>query len=50
MIEKGWKCQNNVGKPSVCVTVCGDGLQAGNEQCDDGNTINNDGCSNCSID
>ena len=24
--------------------ICGDGLKVGSEQCDDGNTINNDGC------
>ncbi|NBD13788.1 thrombospondin type 3 repeat-containing protein [Corallococcus silvisoli] len=30
--------------------VCGDGKKEGSEQCDDGNTINGDGCeSNCTI-
>ena len=33
-----------------CITSCGDGLKAGTEMCDDGNTINNDGCeSDCTI-
>ncbi|MEZ4299469.1 MAG: choice-of-anchor L domain-containing protein [Polyangiaceae bacterium] len=32
----------------VCesVSYCGDSIVAGNEDCDDGNNINNDGCSN----
>lgn len=29
----------------ACITVCGDGLRAGTEVCDDANTANNDGCS-----
>ena len=28
-----------------CHTVCGDGLVAGNETCDDGNSVDSDGCS-----
>jgi cysteine-rich repeat protein len=28
----------------VCATVCGDGIPAGNEDCDDGNTTDGDGC------
>ena len=31
--------------PSVCATVCGDGVIGGAEQCDDGNTAGGDGCS-----
>ncbi|MDI3281758.1 DUF4215 domain-containing protein [Polyangium sp. 15x6] len=34
------------GNGVVCVTVCGDGIIAGSEVCDDGNTTNDDGCSN----
>ena len=31
-------------------TICGDGYKASNENCDDGNTVNGDGCSNiCQI-
>ena len=33
-------------RPASCeAIVCGDELQQGNEECDDGNTNNNDGCS-----
>ncbi len=38
------------GNVITCETVCGDGLKAGREQCDDGNTVSGDGCSNCLID
>ena len=31
--------------PGSTPNVCGDGVVAGGEQCDDGNTINGDGCS-----
>ncbi|MBN1961459.1 MAG: DUF4215 domain-containing protein, partial [Deltaproteobacteria bacterium] len=51
--EPGWTCSNVVA-PSKCDPICGDGLIRGNEQlanhCDDGNTINNDGCTNCVVD
>ncbi len=39
-----YQCSN-----AVCVnppSVCGNGIKEGNEQCDDGNTNNNDSCSN----
>lgn len=48
MIESGWRCE---GQPSKCemipvVTImCGDGKKEGSEECDDGNTVNGDGCS-----
>ena len=32
-------------QPTVCLSTCGDGKKASNEQCDDGNTNNGDGCS-----
>ena len=40
-------CTNGPGNP----IVCGDGtLQSGNEACDDGNTVDGDGCrSNCTL-
>jgi hypothetical protein len=28
---------------NTCITRCGDGVIASSEQCDDGNTLNNDG-------
>lgn len=32
----------------TCVTVCGDGIVAGTEQCDDANALYGDGCTpNC---
>jgi cysteine-rich repeat protein len=59
--ERGYTCQyppqgndvsiNLVTQPQVCTTTCGDGIMAGQEQCDDGNLIPGDGCSNpsCTI-
>ncbi|MBW2736633.1 MAG: DUF4215 domain-containing protein [Deltaproteobacteria bacterium] len=45
--EFGYQC---VGDPGSCVTVCGDGDVAGLEACDDGDLIDNDGCSQaCAI-
>jgi cysteine-rich repeat protein len=41
-VQAGYAC---TGSPSVCATVCGDGLRLGTEQCDDGNTANGDCCS-----
>lgn len=43
---------NNVN--DNCFTTCGDGIVAGNEECDDANNnnlvnINTDGCANCNI-
>jgi proprotein convertase subtilisin/kexin type 5 len=31
-------------RSNLCVTVCGDNVTAGTEQCDDGNTLDGDGC------
>ncbi|CAD8071487.1 unnamed protein product [Paramecium sonneborni] len=33
-------------KTQSCVPICGDGIVNGYEECDDGNLIENDGCSN----
>ena len=46
-IEAGWSCSY---KPSICNTICSDGLIAGVEQCDDNNTLSNDGCFECIVD
>ncbi len=47
--EAGYTCPNVNGNGGPCVknptNVCGDGMVAGNEQCDDGNTVSGDGCS-----
>lgn len=32
-----------------CQTVCGDGLRAGWEECDDGNEVDGDGCSSMCV-
>jgi len=47
-IEPAWTC---TGQPSVCTPMppptptCGDGVVDPGEQCDDGNTVDGDGCS-----
>lgn len=46
MIEKGYTCTGgSVTYRDVCFETCGDGINMGNYECDDGNTKNNDGCS-----
>lgn len=52
-VEPDYEC---VGSPSVCTPVsttdpvCGDGLVEGAEACDDGNTVDGDGCTSaCAI-
>ena len=52
-IEDGWLCRVGPGRtvsyyyPSVChERICGDGILEGPEECDDGNTVDGDGCSN----
>jgi TonB family protein len=39
------ECLENCGDSKAEAPVCGDRLVAGDEQCDDGNTVNGDGCS-----
>lgn len=42
---KGWYCKGgNISVSSTCNTLCGDGILAGNETCDDGNFKVMDGC------
>jgi cysteine-rich repeat protein len=41
-LEPGWICPGLA--PRDCTTVCGDGIVAGNESCDDGNQQGDDGC------
>jgi cysteine-rich repeat protein len=36
-------------RPSECETICGDGVVAGSEPCDDGNAASGDGCEACVI-
>ena len=40
-VEPGFVCN---GEPSECNSICGDGIQVGDESCDDGNEENGDGC------
>ncbi|CAD8132875.1 unnamed protein product [Paramecium octaurelia] len=46
-------CEETIGlytKGLQCASLCGDGIRKSDEQCDDGNTFNNDGCSStCQI-
>ena len=50
---RGYHCHlGRPNNPDVCFTTCGDGIVAGNEECDDANNnnavnINTDGCANC---
>ncbi len=37
---------NTCSSNAQCLVVCGDGVKDSNEQCDDGNTIDNDTCNN----
>ena len=47
-IIDGFKCTLDSGLTSHCVSVCGDGIVAGNEGCDTGKV--GDGCSaNCTV-
>ena len=55
-VEHGYYCENTCldfcsnGPPSRCSTKCGDGVQVGEEACDDGNQADRDGCSSrCSV-
>ncbi len=39
-VEAGWRCSS-----SGCASICGDGLIAGTEECDDAGRVSGDGCS-----
>ncbi len=40
----------NITSSFTCATVCGDGIKAGTEGCDDGNNADGDGCNaDCTI-
>jgi cysteine-rich repeat protein len=34
---------------NICVNICGDGILVPEEACDDGNNVNNDGCSSSCV-
>jgi len=45
-VASGWECFNYNDTPSICIEkVCGNGEVSSDEQCDDGNTVDGDGCS-----
>lgn len=44
----GYEC--NTAVPNVCNKLCGNGVLNFGEECEDGNVVNNDGCSDCVID
>jgi cysteine-rich repeat protein len=49
-VESGWICTPPENQPTVCETVCSDGLIRGLEECDDGNSSDGDGCdSQCNV-
>jgi len=39
LVEHGYQCvQGNIYAPAICTEICGDGIDLGHYQCDDGNT------------
>ena len=45
MLERGWKCEDgSPWNPDTCTELCGDGINYGEHECDDGNNIDGDGC------
>ena len=44
-IKGYYTTENNLTKSKECKEICGDGLNLGEYQCDDGNQIDGDGCS-----
>ena len=50
-VETGWLWENGTtSSADTCEPICGDGLHVISEQCDDGNIVNSDGCSDvCTI-
>jgi formylglycine-generating enzyme len=45
-VEPGYACS---GEPSVCAETCGDGTLDAGEECDDGNSVLDDGCVACAV-
>jgi cysteine-rich repeat protein len=37
------------GNGTLCAALCGDGIRGGIEKCDDGNSVNGDGCEDCTL-
>lgn len=54
-MDDAWTCERSLTNVEVCTLKCGDGvLQVYNddteEECDDGNLIDDDGCTSCVVD
>jgi hypothetical protein len=52
VVNKTCRCKpglNNTIDPNICKTICGNGNVTG-KACDDNDTINNNGCTNCTVD
>lgn len=46
LVETGYTCAGGgLTYRDICYETCGDGMNRGNYQCDDGNTVSGDGCS-----
>ena len=49
-VNPGYYCTLDLNNTQACFEICGDGKHLGLNECDDGNTVNRDGCShNCTI-
>mmetsp|Transcript_19784 Transcript_19784/g.14517 ORF Transcript_19784/g.14517 Transcript_19784/m.14517 type:complete len:301 (-) Transcript_19784:513-1415(-) len=50
-VEVGWNCYGcTTTTASTCDEICEDGIVVGLEGCDDGNSVADDGCTNCVVD
>jgi cysteine-rich repeat protein len=50
-VENLYSCTVVEGEKSTCTPItCGNGLLSAGEECDDGNFVDNDGCSKCLVD
>ncbi len=50
-VEYMWNCTQKEDQQSLCSPIiCGNGKLDANEECDDLNSIEKDGCTNCQID
>lgn len=51
LVESGFECDMTPDTQSTCKEICGDGINMGFNECDDGNTDSFDGCGTyCTID
>lgn len=51
LVEAGFSCDTTLDAQSTCKEICGDGVNMGVNECDDGNTDSFDGCGTyCTVD